>query len=99
KLFSYPPFSQIIKLSFEHKNPIIAKDQVKILLEKLKQQKKNLNLNLEIIGPIPGFISKVRNQYKWNILIKSKEKIEKRNKLLIIVPSNWEIQVDPETIL
>jgi len=101
KAFNYPPFSQIIKLSFQHKNPITAKNQAKILLEKLKQQKRNLKIdNIEILGPISSFVSKIKNQYKWNILIKSKIKdLKLRNQLLIIVPSAWEIEIDPESLL
>jgi len=101
KAFNYPPFSQIIKLSFQHKNPITAKNQAKILLEKLKQQKRNLKIdNIEILGPIPSFVSKIKNQYKWNILIKSKIKdLKLRNQLLFIIPSIWEIQIDPESLL
>jgi len=101
KLFNYPPFSQIIKLSFEHKNPEKARNETKILLQKLKTQIKNLKItDLDLFGPVPAFVSRVANKYRWNIVIKSKIKdLKLRNRLLIIIPSTWNIEVDPETLL
>jgi len=101
KAFNYPPFSQIIKLSFEHKDPITAKNQAKILMEKLKTQIKNLKTSdIELFGPVPAFISRIAGKYRWNIILKSKTKnLETRNRLLIIVPSIWSIEVDPESLL
>ncbi len=110
KVLSYPPFSQIIKLSFEHKDPKKTEDEAKILLEKLKQQIKNLKFevnSLELLGPVPAFIPKIREKHRWNIVIKSKnpallagrQEPRIRNQLLMIVPPNWKIEVDPENLL
>lgn len=96
KALSYPPFSQIIKLTFEHKDPKKAKDEAKILFEKLKTQIKNFQL----LGPVPAFIPKIAGKYRWQIIIKSKIKnLKQRNKLLIIVPLTWNIEVNPESLL
>jgi len=101
KAFNYPPFSQIIKLSFEHKNPETARNQTRILKEKLKTQIKNLKISdIDLLGPVPAFISRITGKYRWNIIIKSKIKdLKLRNRLLIIIPSNWETEVDPESLL
>lgn len=110
KALNYPPFSQIIKLLFAHKNSKEAEQEAKILFEKLKQGLKHLAINnkqLAIIGPVPAFIPKMAGKYRWHIIIKvkftvgypQKEKIRKRNKLLTIVPSTWDIEVDPESML
>lgn len=108
KLFSYPPFSQIIKLSFAHRNKLMASQEAKRLHTKL------ITYNLElaalgeprpwretynIIGPAPAFISRKGGQYVWNIIVKTENKPEIRNQLLKLIPSNWEVEVDPETLL
>ncbi len=98
KKFNYPPFSEIIKLSYSHKNFIKAKNESTILKEKLKQQAKNLS-KVQILGPTPAFVSKEAGKYKWNIVIKSQLNIDEKNRLLIIVPSAWETEVDPESLL
>ena len=111
KVFNYPPFSQVIKVSFEHRDPEKAKIEAKILMEKLKTQIKNLKIiDIDLLGPVPAFIPRTAGKYHWNIIIKSKIKdfqpkagpprAEKlRNRLLIIIPSTWSIEVDPESLL
>lgn len=103
KQFNYPPFSQIIKLTFKHKDYQKAKNEVEILLEKLKQQIKNLKFkadSLQLLGPTPAFIPRIAQNYRWNLIIKNKIKnLKSRNRLLMIVPSKWEIEVDPDSLL
>ncbi|MFH1129499.1 MAG: primosomal protein N' [Patescibacteria group bacterium] len=92
--YNYPPFSEIIKLSYSHKDFIRAKNESIILKEKLKQQAKD-SPKIQIFGPSPAFISREKGTYKWNIIIKSQLTTEERNKILIIVPPTWEIEVNP----
>ena len=103
----FPPFSQIIKLSYKHSNPEKAEQEAKILANKLKLQVSNIQQltnsgqalggsGFTILGPAPAFIPRVKNGYIWQFLIKSTvQDVESRNKLLSIVPSNWKIDVDP----
>ena len=90
KLLDYPPFSQIIKLTFEHKDPKKAEDEAKILFEKLKQQTKNFQLSIsdfQLLGPVPAFIPRIIGKYRWNIIIKSKiQNPKSKIQILIIVP-------------
>jgi len=103
KAFNYPPFSQIIKLSYCHKDSNKARNEAKILAEKLKQQKKYLKLGDDIViilGPNPAFVAKENGKYKWNIVLKSKiEDLKLRNRLLMIANPYWDVEVDPESIL
>jgi len=94
--FDYPPFSEIIKLSYFHKNFLKAKNEAKILFEKIKTQVANYkisNIDFKMLGPTSAFIAKEKGLYKWNIIIKSKLTIRQRNKILIIIPSIWEVEV------
>ncbi|MBI4708876.1 MAG: primosomal protein N' [Candidatus Portnoybacteria bacterium] len=110
----YPPFSQLIKLIFRHKDPKKSATEAKILFAKLTQQLKTSRISKEVIfeitGPSPAFISKEKGKYIWQIVIKSApvwlakreertEILKKRNQFLILVPPNWEIDIDPETLL
>ncbi|MBD3282567.1 MAG: primosomal protein N' [Candidatus Portnoybacteria bacterium] len=103
KRFNYPPFCQIIKLSFKSFNYAHARREANILTAKLGQQKNSLGLkekDLVIVGPAPAFISKIGGKYIWHIILKSKIKdLGLRNKLLMIAPSSWEVEVDPDTLL
>lgn len=102
KLFSYPPFSDLIKLNLGHKNPTMIKE-AKIVVAKLKQEIKNRQLEklVEVIGPHPALTLKEKGLYSWNIILKIKNlETKKRNELLHLVPSRyWRIEVNPKEIL
>ena len=107
--FGYPPYSQLIKLTYRHKNPVRVRNGAKILAEKLNWFMGNTKdelQNINILGPSPAFISREKGFYVWNIIIKSKiknqkskveelEEIKMRNELLRIVPNGWLVDVDP----
>jgi len=103
----YPPFSQIVKLTFRHKDPQKAGQETKILASKLKRA--NKNADFQISDALPAFVPKEKSRFIWNIVIKfkiikpeikvSSEFLQNRNSLLQYVPSNWEIDVDPSDLL
>ncbi|PIZ56789.1 primosomal protein N' [bacterium (Candidatus Torokbacteria) CG_4_10_14_0_2_um_filter_35_8] len=101
KSLSYPPFSRIIKLIYSHKNEkkVIykARGLARILKRKFKKNKE-----VEILGPSPTFISKVRGKFRWQIVVKIKKNVEDKKvkeNLLKLMPSNWIVDVDPESLL
>ena len=79
KELSFPPFSNIIKITLKSASDAIAKnvtsDFAKYLRKRLKGKKTS------IIGPAPGIIPKIRNRYIWNILLKTKDVLETCDKL------------------
>ena len=100
---SLPPFSQLIKLVYAHKDPAKAEQEAKILKNKLLVQWDSLLPNIrytiydiQILGPAPAFIPRTGNRYVWQIMLKSKIKdLTLRNRLLRVVPGDWKIDVDP----
>ena len=103
KALSFPPFSQIINLTYAHADTQKAEQEAKILMNKLGEQARNYQLPItscQLLGPAPAFIPLRKNRYIWQIMIKSKiEDLRIRNKLLSVVPSDWKIDVDPVTMV
>jgi len=107
KELNFPPFAQLIKLSFRHRQAKIAAQEAKFLATKLRQV--NLkNLNVIIGETLPAFIPKEGGYYIWQIILKfplknikekNSEFLKNRNALLSYVPENWLIEVDPESLL
>ncbi|MFH1392364.1 MAG: hypothetical protein ABIG90_01620 [bacterium] len=95
KELNYPPYCQLIKLTYRHKNFLKAKTEAYRLFKKLQTPNSKLQT---ILGPAPAFISKQRGLYYWNIIIKIKNQISKI-KILEKVPSDWIIDVDPISLL
>lgn len=111
KLLSLPPYSHIIRLSYSHRNKEKVEQEAHALKKKLLVQFENasktsvpdtVTKELPILGPAPAFREKVRGKYIWYMLIKwpvddtgNVLDMQLRNKLLHIVPGDWEIVVEP----
>ncbi len=158
---NYPPYSQIVKLTFRHRDGKRAGQEAKILAVKLQNvlsfssvipaphqvrgkleagihpaaagrvkpgMTKNEHAdNIEISPALPAFIPRERGKFAWNIILKfpfssplfrkeglgplrlvgdeareiyvTSNFLQRRNSLLQYVPQNWEIDVDPESLL
>jgi len=74
KLFSYPPFQRLIKITLKHKDPRLLNEGTKIFAKVLKDK-----LGYRMIGPaVPG-IPRVRGQFLLEIYLK----MEKDNQWLL----------------
>jgi len=89
KIFNYPPFSKLLKLTFvdsSAKNALISAQKVH---EKIKEKNSGLN----IINMYPAIIFKLHNKFRWHILIQGedpKSLIEDIN-----LPDNCRVDVEP----
>lgn len=97
KQFGWPPFTRVAKLTFEHRSPAQAEKSANALASTLHHVPK-----LDIVGPTPAFIPKIRGKYRWVLLLKwtnvlDSNDIEKH--LRAAVPTTWDIDVSPATIL
>ena len=70
KNFKYPPYFRLVLLSLVHKNPELINKGSDILANKLKEK-----FGQNVLGPEYPLISKIRNLYSKNIMVK----IQKNN--------------------
>lgn len=96
--FFYPPFARLIKLAYRHKVSQFAEKEASRLNSQLQQFRTQYPNTFDILGPNSAFISKERNLWIWQIIIKVKDpKIQPH--ILKSIPSEWQIEVDPESVL
>ena len=94
RILEYPPFSKIILLEGRDAN-----------IQKLKSDAARIVSLLGDWLPIsfPAFIHKEKKLYRWNIIIKldptSWPSDEKLRSILLGMMPNWQVIVDPESIL
>lgn len=102
KVFSYPPFVELIKLGLKHKSSTFF-EEAKILAEKIKIEirTKKLERAVRVIGPQTAFTAKEEGVYHWNIFLKMRGlETKKRNALLRLVPSRyWRVEINPKETL
>jgi primosomal protein N' (replication factor Y) len=75
RALNYPPFSRLVNLRLDSPNVEEVKAKAKSLAAGLrKRQGKNPKLleNIQILGPAPAPIQKLRNRYRWQVLLKGK---------------------------
>ena len=69
KAMWYPPFCEIVSVIFSGKNENMTANCAKFFAKQLaglkKQQQKT-----QLLGPIPAYISKIKNKYIYRMLIK-----------------------------
>ncbi len=93
----YPPFTKMVKLTFRHTDEENALDKARTVLRTLLSKKE---FPIEVIGPIPSFLTKLRDRYQYQIILKlDAQKNYDLYKYLQDLPSDVDIDIDPETLL
>ncbi len=92
KKFSYPPFGELIKLTFVEEKAKKAMIDAKNVYEKLqKHVPETVQINL-----YPSLIYKLHNKYRWNVLLQGQNLTDYIKN--IELPSSCRIDVDPISI-
>lgn len=102
KKLNYPPFCRLVKIIFEGKkneNVQLVSNEIKNFIQKNLE---NLE-NIELLGPIPAPIAKLKGKFRYQILLKVK-RISDVKKLLTEIPVSQKnvhiiIDVDPYSLL
>jgi primosomal protein N' (replication factor Y) len=95
---SYPPFMNLIRLEIRDRDHQVAKNKAEAYGEALKSWIKNQEMvATRVVGPVPPYFSKIRGEYRWQILIKGPDPV----KLVRDHPpgQEWIVEVDPPVIL
>ena len=99
-MLNYPPFCDIIQISFTGEKL----EKIKNISEYVYKKLKSVNIeNLKVYKPVPAPIDRIKNKYRWRIIVKCKlnstildllkfatndEKIQKEKETRIIVDIN-----------
>ena len=114
KEFLYPPYINLISILIYGENIYKVKDMSLSIYDIIKNYMKDIygdKLNNYLIGPNPAPIEKIKNNYRWQILIKVEDKQMERlkylvNRVCILNEYNlntegikYSIDINPNTIL
>ncbi len=93
----YPPFKRLALLLYT--GPDHSSRAARELAERLRRHIERQGLPaVEIIGPTPGYVRRVRNQYRWQILVRANDPAAVLRPLLPL-PPGWKIDIDPVSLL
>ncbi|MCU0578521.1 MAG: primosomal protein N' [Desulfobacterota bacterium] len=73
--FNYPPFSRLILLIFQGNSAERVKRASAVLGELLGRESlaRSWDKGLEIMGPVPAPISRIKGRHRWQILLKGRD--------------------------
>ena len=98
KAFNYPPFSNVIKIFFQHHDLDICEKEARHVYKELKQSVEKLGGR--ITEPYLYYLRKVRKRYRYQIAIVLPKISQKEEEdLLSAVPSHWMLDKDPKDLL
>ena len=90
----FPPFRYLLKLTCSYKTEAGAVNAS----QKLARQLRTAHPQLEILGPTPAFYERLGGAYRWQIVVKAKQRAE-LTQIVQHVPPGWMADLDPVTLL
>jgi len=89
----YPPFSKLVKLVVAHTNQRYARDEAARLQRALAQRRAEIGSDVQIVGPSPAYVSRLRGRWRWQLLLRGRDP----GALLhdFVLPTDWSVDVDP----
>ena len=101
KLFNYPPFCRLVKLSTRHIDQKKASTAARVLVEKLRMAvaHEKLNDKVNVLDASPAFVEREKGYYVYNVILKVSPELASLKDALKYVPAGWSTELDPKTIL
>lgn len=96
KRASFPPFLFLLKLTCSFKTEAAAIRNAQTLARTLRQ---HAPATVEILGPTPSFYERLRDQYRWQLIIKSSKRSDLVALLEHLPPAHWQFELDPTSLL
>jgi primosomal protein N' (replication factor Y) len=93
----YPPFSQLVRLEFRHRDPERAEDSANAMAGQIKGWLQEENRGeTELVGPVPCFFSRIGGLYRWQLVLRGPDPAS----LLRGRPvGDWRVEVNPPSLL
>lgn len=91
----FPPFRFLLKLVCTYKTEATTVHHAAEFAQKLK----TAGLDIEILGPTPAFYERVRDTYRWQLVVRSAHRSELLKVVDLLPSKNWQFELDPLSLL
>ena len=97
RALGYPPFGRLVRLEYRHRENDRAEAETQKTAGKLMSRiEAEKRLQTTLVGPVPCFFSKLRGEYRWQIVLRGPNPVE------ILQGQHfdgWRVEVDPISLL
>jgi primosomal protein N' (replication factor Y) len=95
--YQNPPFSRLIRLLYTNSNNGLCQRESNRMHRRLKEERASYGIDVEIIGPSPAFLTRIRGRYRWQIVLRGDAPRQLLDK--IAIPIGWVTDIDPVSLL
>ncbi|MEZ4503200.1 MAG: primosomal protein N' [Dehalococcoidia bacterium] len=90
--YGYPPFRRLARLVVAHEHGDFAREEAARVMTELQRAAAGLP-NVDVRGPTPPAVPRLRGRYRWQILVFAPDPAELLAR--IELPNAWSIDIDP----
>jgi primosomal protein N' (replication factor Y) len=88
-----PPFARLACLVYSHTNDAQCQRQAEGMKRLLTQEMDAQGIAIELIGPAPAFIHRLRGKFRWQLILRGSGLSEFLSP--ITLPQGWTVDIDP----
>lgn len=92
----FPPFCYLLRLTAVYKTESGAVRATQALMASLRQK---VPSTITLLGPAPAFYERLRDTYRWQIILKSPKRADLITVLAMLPPKGWQAELDPVSLL
>ena len=94
---NYPPFSQLVRLEYRHRDPARAESAAMALARQIQAWLQEADYRAtELVGPVPCFFSRLAGLYRWQLVLRGPDPASLlRGRAL----GDWRVEVNPPSLL
>ena len=94
----YPPFGRLVRMTYSHTGSGYSQEQAALMVQRLRKKQAELGIaNLDILGPAPAFVARMRGRWRWNVVLRGNDPVSILEDEAL--PRGWVVDVDPVTLL
>lgn len=93
---NFPPFTHLLKLICIYKTEDAAIRNAQAFARTIRQQSPK---RVEVLGPTPAFYERVRDTYRWQLVVKSTARSDLTNIVQKLPSGHWQFELDPGSLL
>ncbi|KPL84303.1 hypothetical protein SE15_04000 [Thermanaerothrix daxensis] len=95
----YPPFSQLVRLEFRHREAEVAAHEAEWLAGRIRRWlAESGQPHCDLIGPAPCFYARLEGYYRWQIILRGDDPAAFLRAHLSEL-KDWRVEVDPPSLL